>query len=568
MNTRIVHRSIPVVVCALLSATSGAQTPPTPQVSLVALPAPSGGSNVYLSDVDAAGNVLGGARIGSGNEVVEWVGGKTPVVFPRLAADQNVADTNYSAIAVNKSGAVLGSRGSSQPGKFSSAGIYWDASRHPTAIANSAEVTSLSDTGAIVGTTGGADVTAQTAARWASPTSQPSLLPYTTVLDCADPDAGECYSLATTISPNGKYIFAYASQHNFRARWGSIYVDGVIASNFNGSRNTYASQITDSEVVIGNRDTGIPSQLTLNDVNQAYRWEAGTFTDLGALPGAAAGTAFESSATSMNSSGVIVGYSEHPGDQNTHAVMWINDEIIDLHAALAAQLPANTGSTTALALNDSGEFIVTAQDNDTGAVKFYLAKPLIPTHTTITSNINPSTYGQQIHLVAKVSPDSGPVPTTGSVSWYDNGTLLGTARLTAIGTSSWAPSTWTGGVHNVTAVFPASATLASSTSPVFKQTVNPAATRTTVSAAPSPAIHGQPVKLTATVVPISGTIAGTVTFKSGTPVLGTGVLDARTKQTWLTTAFAKAGSYSITASFAGSQNFAASASSAVTLIVK
>jgi hypothetical protein len=74
--------------------------------------------------------------------------------------------------------------------------------------------------------------------------------------------------------------------------------------------------------------------------------------------------------------------------------------------------------------------------------------------------------------------------------------------------------------------------------------------------------------LTATVVPTSGTIAGTVTFKSGSTVLGTGNLDARTKQTSLTTSFAKAGSYSITASFAGSQNFVASSSAAVTLTVK
>jgi hypothetical protein len=45
-------------------------------------------------------------------------------------------------------------------------------------------------------------------------------------------------------------------------------------------------------------------------------------------------------------------------------------------------------------------------------------------------------------------------------------------------------------------------------------------------------------------------------------------LDARTKQTWLTTSFAKAGSYPITASFAGSQNFVPSASATVNLTVK
>ena len=52
------------------------------------------------------------------------------------------------------------------------------------------------------------------------------------------------------------------------------------------------------------------------------------------------------------------------------------------------------------------EFILVAQNTDTNVTKYYVARPLIPTHTSITSNINPSTYGQQIHLVAKVTPDS------------------------------------------------------------------------------------------------------------------------------------------------------------------
>jgi len=76
------------------------------------------------------------------------------------------------------------------------------------------------------------------------------------------------------------------------------------------------------------------------------------------------------------------------------------------------------------------------------------------------------------------------------------------------------------------------------------------------------------VQFTATVVPTSGTIAGTVTFKSGTTVLGMGTLDGRTKQTHFTTSFAKGGSYAITAIFNGSQNFVTSTSSALPLTVK
>lgn len=563
MNTRIVCFSISMV-SLVLSGAGIAQTQ-APQLTLVTLPVPAGARGVSYTDIDAAGNVLGSLSINSRFEVVEWVGGKTPVVFPRLSADQGVANKNYFPVKLNGAGAVIGlSAINGDPEQ----GIYWDASHHPTAVAGAVAFGGLSDAGAMVGSIGGPIFLEQTAAQWANQNSQPALMPYPSTLFCSDPVAGECYSYGGPISPNGKYVIEYASQHDNHASWTSLFVNGTVAGNF-GNWALDVSQISNSGVIVGRQDTGVHSTITPWDVSQAYRWEAGTFTGLGALPGAPAGTRFESNARSMNSSGVIVGWSQFASaNLISHAVMWINDQIIDLQPVLASQLPAGMIAMDAYALNDSGEFIVVAENFDTGATAYYVAKPAIPTHTTITSNANPATYGQQIHLVAKVSPDSGPVPTTGSVSWYDNGVLQGSARLTTIGTSSWEPSTWTGGVHNVTAVFPGSATLAGSTSPVFEQTVNAASTRTTVSASPSPATHGQSVRLTATVVPTSGTIAGTVTFKSGSTVLGTGNLDGRTKQTWLTTSFAKAGSYSITASFAGSQNFVASSSTAVTLTVK
>jgi hypothetical protein len=550
------------IVCVLLSTTGVAQTQ-APPLGLVTLPMPAGGSSIVLEDIDAAGNILGHVKIGSRYEVVEWLGGTTAVVFPRLAADQSIANRDYFGIALNAAGAVVGQ--SNVAGSGTLQGIYWDASRHPTAIAQASAVSGLSDTGVIAGAVGPNGT--GTAAQWANRSSQPALLPYPMAIDCANPAANQCYSRSGPISPNGRYIYGYANLLDLHSAYSPIWAAGVVAGNF-GSYNTNASQITNSEIVIGSKDTGVQSQTTPFDVYQAYRWESGTFVELGALPGAPAGTAFESNAAAMNSNGVIVGSSQAVGTPFNHAVMWIHDQIIDLHAALASQLPANTIATGAFAINDSGEFIVSAENVDTGTTSYYVAKPLVATHTTITSNINPSTYGQQIHLVAKVSPDSGPVPTTGSVSWYDNGTLAGSARMTTIGTASWEPSAWTGGVHNVTATFPGSTSVAASTSPVFKQTVNASATRTTISASASPATHGQLVTLTATVVPTSGTIAGTVTFRSGSTVLGTGTLDSRTKQTRFTTSFAKAGGYSITASFSGSQNFVASASTALALTVK
>jgi len=565
MNTRTVI-SISAIVCLLLSAEASAQTQ-MPQLSLTKISPPTGATNVTPVAVDAKGNVFGNAQLSSGFNLIEWVGGTTPVAYPRLPADQNNPAVSYGFGAFNASGAVVGgwSRGATSTSVATSQGIYWDISKHPTAVPKAGALAGISDSNILVGLVGQSD--GGTAAYWTSPTSQPTLLPYPSQIDCSVPAANNCYSWTTAISPNGKYITGGANLLDVHSSYGLMWINGVQASNY-GGYEVNASQVTNAGIVIGSSRTEFespfPPQLF---IPHAFEWEAGTLTDLGCLPGAPAGSTFESGAAAMNSSGTIVGYSQ-VADHVYHATMWVNRQIVDLNTALASQLPSGWHLQSAGSINDAGEILLYAANDETGEGAYYLAKPLITSHTTITSNINPSTYGQQIHLVARVSPDSGPVPTTGSVSWYDNGKLLGTARMTSIGTSSWEPSSWTGGVHSVTAAFPGSNTVGASTSPVFKQTVNAASTRTTLSVSANPATHGKSVQFTATVVPASGTIAGTVTYKSGTTVLGTGTLDGRTKQTHFTTTFTKAGSYAITAVYAGSQNFLTSTSKTLTVTVK
>ena len=80
-----------------------------------------------------------------------------------------------------------------------------------------------------------------------------------------------------------------------------------------------------------------------------------------------------------------------------------------------------------------------------------------------------------------------------------------------------------------------------------------AATTTSLSASPIPAANGQPVTLKATVTPASAApnnpVTGTVTFLSGTTVLGTATLDANGEATF-TTALS-AGTHSLTATYPG-----------------
>jgi hypothetical protein len=91
-----------------------------------------------------------------------------------------------------------------------------------------------------------------------------------------------------------------------------------------------------------------------------------------------------------------------------------------------------------------------------------------------------------------------------------------------------------------------------------------AATSTTLTSSLNPSIWGQTVTLTATVTPPagSGISIGTVTFKDGAATLGSGVLNGSGQATFATTALS-AGVHSITAEYAGTENFAASVSSAV-----
>jgi Bacterial Ig-like domain (group 3)/FG-GAP-like repeat len=95
----------------------------------------------------------------------------------------------------------------------------------------------------------------------------------------------------------------------------------------------------------------------------------------------------------------------------------------------------------------------------------------------------------------------------------------------------------------------------------------PASTTTTLSASPNPAITGQSVTLAAAVASTTaGTPTGTVSFLDGTTVLGNSALTAQGTATFSSTTLT-AGTHSLTAQYSGDGTFAASTSSAVSLVV-
>ncbi|MDO7845075.1 Ig-like domain repeat protein [Hymenobacter sp. M29] len=191
------------------------------------------------------------------------------------------------------------------------------------------------------------------------------------------------------------------------------------------------------------------------------------------------------------------------------------------------------------------------------------------TTTTLTSSANPSVFGQGIYLNASVStvaPGSGIA--TGTVTFKEGATTLGTVAVAASGNASLLISTLSVGSHAIVATYAATTNYGASTSNTLTQVVNNAATSTTLSSSANPSTFGQSVTFTATVAvtsPGAGTVAGTVTFKDGSTTLGTGTISGSTA-TFNTSALSQ-GSHSITAVYGGTTGLAASTSAVLTQVV-
>jgi hypothetical protein len=186
---------------------------------------------------------------------------------------------------------------------------------------------------------------------------------------------------------------------------------------------------------------------------------------------------------------------------------------------------------------------------------------LTSTTTTLASSSTSTTAGASVILTAKVAPSAA----TGTITFYDGATWLGTGTLSA-GTATLTTSFSTTGTHSITAVYGGSTTDATSTSNAVSIAVtagSKTATTTSLSSSATTVATGAGVTLTAKVAPSAAT--GTVTFYDGGTALGTGTLSAGTAT--LSTSFSTAGTQSITAAYGGSTTYAASTSSAVSISV-
>ena len=178
-------------------------------------------------------------------------------------------------------------------------------------------------------------------------------------------------------------------------------------------------------------------------------------------------------------------------------------------------------ATLAISSLAGGTHSITAQyggdTNYSGSVSTAVSQVVNPTTSTVTltSLPNPSTFGTSVTLTATVTSGA-----TGSVTFHEGGTTLGTGTIT-IGIATLAIRSLAGGTHSITAQYGGDTNYSGSVSTAVSQVVNPTTSTVTLTSLPNPSTFGTSVTLTAT-VPSGAT--GSVTFHEGATTLGTGTI--------------------------------------------
>jgi hypothetical protein len=231
-----------------------------------------------------------------------------------------------------------------------------------------------------------------------------------------------------------------------------------------------------------------------------------------------------------------------------------------------ATLDAATTSLTVNGLPADGSAVyVRLSSNINGSWQYldYTYTAVTATTTTVVSGTNPSLVGQQVTFTATVAPAFGTVTPTGSVSFLDGATVLGTANLSAgVATYKTTATALTQGPHSIIASYAGGSAFLASASTPLSQLVN-LSTTTSVSAAPN--TYGDLAAVTVTVSATGNTPSGDVTLSVDGIVQGTQTLNNGAVIFSVAAGFA-AGPHALQAAFAAQNAFGAS-SGAGTLTV-
>lgn len=191
-----------------------------------------------------------------------------------------------------------------------------------------------------------------------------------------------------------------------------------------------------------------------------------------------------------------------------------------------------------------------------------------PNSILLTSDTNSPALAAPVTFHAQINKGTGvPVP-TGTVTFSEGVTTLGSASVDGTGLATFAISTLPKGVHQVTAAYGGDTLYSGSTSSAVQVNVGAAVTTTALATSVSNPALGATVTLTATVNTGGNPVAptGTVSFIENSTILGTTAVQANATAAFQTSSLA-AGAHTITSFYPGDINYASSTSNPVIITV-
>jgi large repetitive protein len=180
---------------------------------------------------------------------------------------------------------------------------------------------------------------------------------------------------------------------------------------------------------------------------------------------------------------------------------------------------------------------------------------------TLASSANPSIAGVGVTFTVTIAaPQGGAV--TGTVTFKDGATTLGTANVNGAGVAAFSIATLAVGQHSIIGSYSGDTNNRAALSNLLLQTVQTAGTNVTLISNANPSLTNAALTLTSTVVGKGGSVTGTVTFQDGTTLLGASNLNAAGVATLVVNGLAP-GLHSIVAVYSGDANNLVSTSPAL-----
>jgi hypothetical protein len=171
---------------------------------------------------------------------------------------------------------------------------------------------------------------------------------------------------------------------------------------------------------------------------------------------------------------------------------------------------------------------------------------------SVTSSAITANYGSSVTFTASVTGPEN--PPTGTVTFMDGATTIGSGTLNSSGVATFTTSVLLAGSHSITAVYGGDSQLTTATSSALTQTIQAVAANLNVTASANPAVFGTTVTFTVHVTATGVTPTGTVTIGLGGTTLGTITLDGTGAGTFTTSTLA-VGSDSLTFTYSGDSNY-------------